>query len=202
MIPTKLLWERHVDGYVRDAESPDRLRARSERTDPVTYEIADLEDPVVLRLMNCRTDEDCIAFVSRFGSPLRFNDAVLSLTLIRAMAEGLRTQALSTIGKHLAPDERAYFVNEAISNVTLRPAYVYSEETGRGRLILEADTLHAFMMMEHLAAHEAGAVATSCEHCDRLFLTGPLTGRRSHAKYCSDRCRVAAMRARNAAKEG
>ncbi|MEB3045639.1 hypothetical protein [Rhizobium mulingense] len=201
MIPIKLHWERRVDGFEKDPDRPDELRARSERTDPMIREITDLEDPLVLRLMNCRTDGDFIKFVNRFGSPLRFDDTVLSLSLIRGMADGLRTQALATIGKHLSPHERAHFINEAISNVSLRPAYVYSEETGRGRLILEADTLHTFMMMEHLAAHEAGAVATSCEHCDKLFLTGPLTGRRSHAKFCSDRCRVAAMRARNAAKE-
>jgi hypothetical protein len=201
MIPIKLRWERRVDGFERDTERPHQLRARSERTDPAVYEVADLKAPIVLRLVNCRTDEDCVEFANRFGSPLHFNDAVLSLPLIRGMAEGLRTQVLSTIGKHLAPQERAHFVNEAISNVTLRPCYVYSDLTGRGRLILEADTLHSFMMMEHLAAHEAGAVATSCEHCNKIFLTGPLTGNRSHAKYCSDRCRVAAMRARNAAKE-
>lgn len=202
MIPIKLHWERRVDGFERDTERPDQLRARSERTDPLIHEITDLEDPVFLHLMNCRTDKDFIAFLYRFGSPMNFNDGVLHLPIIRGMAEGLRTQAMGTIGKDLSPQERAYFVNEALSTVTLRPSYGYSEQTGRGRLILEADTLYGFMMMEHSVAHEAGAVATTCEHCDRIFLTGPLTGRRSHAKFCSDRCRVAAMRARNAAKEG
>ncbi|MGO8449912.1 hypothetical protein [Rhizobium gallicum] len=201
MIPIKLHWERRVDGFERDVDRPDQMRARSERTDPVTHEIANLEDPVFLHLVNCRTDKDLIAFLYRYGSPMNFNDNVLHLPIVRGMAEGLRTQAMSTIGKHLSPQERAHFVNEALSNVNLRPSYVYSEQTGRGRLILEADTLYGFMMMEHSLAYEAGAVATSCERCDKLFLTGPLTGRRSHAKYCSDRCRVAAMRARNAAKE-
>ncbi|MBY5501258.1 hypothetical protein HFO82_21925 [Rhizobium leguminosarum] len=202
MIPIKLHWERRVDGFEKDPDRPDELRARSHRTDPLIHEIADLEDPVFLHLVNCRTDKDLIAFLYRYGSPMNFNDDVLHLPIVRGMAEGLRTQAMSTIGKHLSPQERAHFVNEALSNVNLRPSFVYSEQTGRGRLILEADTLHGFMMMEHSLAYEAGAVATSCERCDKLFLTGPLTGRRSHAKFCSDRCRVAAMRARNAVKEG
>jgi hypothetical protein len=40
-------------------------------------------------------------------------------------------------------------------------------------------------------------VETACDHCGGVYWTGHRTGRRSHAKYCSDRCRVAAMRARN-----
>jgi hypothetical protein len=58
-----------------------------------------------------------------------------------------------------------------------------------------------YMALEIATAVEAGATMTACRHCDRRFLFGPHTGRRSHAKYCSDRCRVAAARRRNAPKE-
>lgn len=38
--------------------------------------------------------------------------------------------------------------------------------------------------------------AKACLNCEVTIVTGTGTGRRSHAKYCSDRCRVAAMRKR------
>lgn len=71
---------------------------------------------------------------------------------------------------------------------------------GAPRLVLETDSLEGFMTLELAAAIEAGVTAVTCDHCDKLFLFGPFTGRRSHGRFCSDRCRVAAMRARNAAK--
>ncbi|CAN7518908.1 hypothetical protein LJR235_003568 [Pararhizobium sp. LjRoot235] len=200
MIPIKLHWKRCVDGFERDAAKPDILHARSERTDPVTYELADLENPVVLHLMNCQADEDYIAFVSRFGPVMRMSNKTV-LSVIRTMAENIKTRALFTIDKRAHRETGANFINRLVRDVSLRPSYVYSEASGRGRLVMQATSLSHFMAMEFIAIHEAGAVATTCEHCDRIFLTGPLTGRRSHAKYCSDRCRVAAMRARNAAKE-
>ena len=67
-------------------------------------------------------------------------------------------------------------------------------------MLLECPHLTQFMTMEIAMIAMHGAKLGTCEHCGAVFLTGPLTGRRSHAKYCSDRCRVAAMRARNAAK--
>jgi hypothetical protein len=99
------------------------------------------------------------------------------------------------------PTEKVRYLNKMIdtADAIVWPSFVYSE--GSMRFVLKADTLYDFMVMEVAAIHEAGASATSCEHCHRMFLTGPLTGRRSHARYCSDRCRVAAMRVRNAAKE-
>lgn len=40
-----------------------------------------------------------------------------------------------------------------------------------------------------------------CAHCGDEWWTGTRTGRRSHGKYCSDRCRVASMRERNRVPE-
>lgn len=43
-----------------------------------------------------------------------------------------------------------------------------------------------------------GCAEAACAHCGGSFWTGHRTGARSHAIYCSDRCRVAANRARKA----
>jgi hypothetical protein len=55
------------------------------------------------------------------------------------------------------------------------------------------------VLIEMALAAEHGAVLAKCEHGGEYFLTGPLTGRRLGSKYCSARCRVAAMRARKRA---
>jgi hypothetical protein len=65
-------------------------------------------------------------------------------------------------------------------------------------MLLKCDHLATFMKMETALAATQGAKLGSCGHCEDVFLTGPLTGRRSHAVYCSSRCRMAAMRLRNA----
>jgi hypothetical protein len=57
-------------------------------------------------------------------------------------------------------------------------------------------SLRDFMCMECVMIAEAGARLVTCEHCKDYYLTGPRTGRRSHSRYCSDRCRAAAMRKR------
>jgi hypothetical protein len=80
----------------------------------------------------------------------------------------------------------------------LVPTLDLAGKGGAPRMALQSQSLFAFMLMEAamIAAH--GVRLTSCKQCDGAFVTGPLTWRRSHARYCSDRCRVAAMRSRNA----
>ena len=73
---------------------------------------------------------------------------------------------------------------------------------GNPRLVYRVGNLLAFMAMEAALIAEAGAKAKHCENCLTLFIHGPRTGRRSHAEYCSDKCRVAALRKRNKAGKG
>jgi len=51
--------------------------------------------------------------------------------------------------------------------------------------------------LEFFEVHNA---KSSCLHCGEVIVTGTGTGRRSSAKYCSDRCRVASMRERKKAE--
>ncbi|PCK87034.1 hypothetical protein CPT32_09510 [Rhizobium sophoriradicis] len=236
MIPIRLNWQRHTDGFqLRDFRQSNGLTVkiaepRSRRTDALLHEAINLEDPIVLRLVNCETDADYITFLNRYGAleqkdistsdeiigDLEYtlgsfdkprsggavaNVIILNVLRDRALSlEGLIKETLWTGRVDTA--YRVRFLNELMDHaeVVVHPHFVHAAD--KMRFVLQAATLFDFMVMEVTAAHEAEAVATSCEHCRRIFLTGSLTGRRSHAKYCSDRCRVAAMRARNAAKEG
>lgn len=201
MIPIRLQWERPADG-VELAFDGDAIRARTHRDIPVTYEVTNLENPIVLHMINCRSNEDRIAFLSRFGFLRReagwFGMAGVKVEQTR-LEESLTEPSFSFVPPQIHPTEYAnQLMNEGGFQVSLRPSFEEFGDEGL-RLVLHPDSLASFMAMEVALAHEVGAVSTTCAHCRNYFLTGPLTGRRSHAKYCSDRCRVAAMRKRNAA---
>ena len=66
------------------------------------------------------------------------------------------------------------------------------------RLVLAAESLLDYMTMECAFVAMVGARTAACKNCGDFYLTGPLTGRRSHSLYCSDKCRMAAMRKRQA----
>src|SRR5690606_34743262 len=57
------------------------------------------------------------------------------------------------------------------------------------RITFAAQNLLGFMLMEVAEVAAKGARTTSCQHCSDVFTTGPTTHRRSHAKYCSEKCR-------------
>src|SRR5689334_787395 len=78
MYPVRLTWKRPADGVevVQDEALGARLyfggdgrvaRMRSQKSEPLTCEIQNLEDPIVLRFINCRNDHDRTAFLGRFG---------------------------------------------------------------------------------------------------------------------------------------
>lgn len=199
MIPLRLVWSHCPDGVElvgKDANA--KFRPKTERVVPVTYDVTNLEDTIAFRFINAAHDSQSIAaFFGRFGMPssaksLSLNDAYdLSANLLGLIVTG--TNTTTDLVKHL---------NMCIedSGVVLKPS-VDMIQSGGVRLSVNPSDLAALMIMEMATAAEVGAEAVVCDHCETPFLVGPLTGRRSHAKYCSDRCRVAAMRARNAQGE-
>jgi hypothetical protein len=138
-------------------------------------------------------DNDLTAFLSRFGMLRR--DPAMHVVKIEHEAEYL-AMSLVHATNHKSPAMNLRWANEILKQVELTPSF----DKDTGRLILHPRDLFGFMAMEIAFARESGAVTTECEHCEKVYLTGPNTGRRSHSKFCSDRCRVAAMRKRNANK--
>ncbi len=232
MIPIRLIWELRTDGFeLKDVTCPGgstyrAIQSRTTRTEPLRYEAISLEDPVVLHFINCKADEDFVAFLNRFGDLGReINESDGGAPVVRDRSQRKKNRApeskmlsipleklktyCSNLWRNIAMTtpmaktdtiEKVRFLNDMMNadGVTVWPSFINS--AGNARFVLRADTLYDFMMLETAAIHEVGAVAMLCEHCRKLVITGPLTGRRAHARYCSDRCRVAAMRARNAAK--
>lgn len=200
MLPIHLDWMVPIDGAELSFDDTGAtVRYLTERERSVAYRLSDLEDPVALRLINSRTDDELVRFVSRFGLPSRYAVSPFSISL--AMLHALRenTEELLSMSKFEASRWLTH-ANDLLRTTALNPSFEFSEKEGRQQLVLRPSSLDDLINFECALALDAGAVMARCAHCDKAFLTGPLTGRRSHSIYCSDRCRVAAMRARKAAK--
>lgn len=180
----------------------------SDRRLPLRLELASLENPIALHFVNARDDTARVKFLSRFGMPdnLHRHTGIPAASLY-----GLQNCIRELLAKAGGEDpvEAVGAVNEALDGRmvrglggrqlhSVRPVLDFAPGSATPRLTLEPATLFSFMILEAALVVANEARLTSCGHCDKLFLTGSLTGRRSHAIYCSDKCRVAAMRKRNA----
>jgi hypothetical protein len=145
-----------------------------------------------MRFINAHAEHQLVEFFSRFG-PLsdEFGDKILaeSVATQQAGLVALLEKAVSGEPKLVRPA-----IERLLQNIRLKPSLNYSGKSPR--LALQSQTLRGFMVMEIALAAAAGARVGQCLHCDELFLTGSMTGRRSSAKFCLDRHRAAYARRR------
>jgi hypothetical protein len=159
-------------------------------------EIKDLENPIIVQFVNARDEKGLSVFFSRYGLLERglnygYLNAIDAQNDFRELLEKVggpsKVDALREINEHV----------DFFGHNFLQPAFELAGQAGAPRMVLRCFEPRAFITMEAAMIATHGARVIHCEHCNNIFLIGPLTGRRSHARFCSDRCRVAAMRARN-----
>ena len=183
--------ERCLDGLTLDAGG--FFRPISERRETVRIVTADLADPMVIRFANA--GEDLLPFMSQCSA----GDIVTP--------DGSYESHISVVGvAHMQRLLRQYLIDAGGPKpidalIPLSQPFVPLKSTlrlynGKPQLLLQCDVLFDFMRMETALIALEGAKVVICEQCKNLFLAGPGTGRRIHAVHCSDRCRVAATRAR------
>jgi len=179
------------------------FRYRTERRDFDRREFLNLENPVFLDFINATDHEHLREFFDRFGLMfpyLRTAPGIIPLDDALSYQSEFREYLQLTEGDDRGAAMAA--LNEGLSDhpdFNLRPLMHLAGSQAKPRLILHSTSMFSFMLMEVAMAVAHDARLATCERCSTSFLTGPLTGRRAHAVYCSDRCRVAAMRARKAA---
>ncbi len=181
-----LEWESFPDGVRLDGKT---FKAQTPRRFPFRLDVENLEDPLVVQFINARTDEERKAFFVKYGFPKGGGSY--------PRADALRDQAnlkkwLKLAGSESTSEEMIKIFNRHEFQPTMTPSL-----DGR-HLMLQVPRLHDLMIMEIVWAAQSGVRFSACEHCQTVFLTGPLTKRRSHAVFCSPRCRMAATRARQA----
>jgi hypothetical protein len=190
-----LLWE------------PDKVfRCKTDRRFPILLSV-NLEDPVVLHFINARDDNARARFLARFGflsnlhldvdfrmpptwTPDRSWPVGTRDDFVRAQGELRQLLALAGSDQE---QEAEKSINLRLDSIRFDPVFEAR------RMSFKLRDLFSLLVREIIMVAENNARFTTCERCEAGILTGPGTGRRSHATYCSDRCRVAAMRARNAA---
>lgn len=205
-----LEWQRPMDGaQIAMEEVPSGggrrapvVRARSDRFAAYTLKADNLENPVAISLINATTENGILDFVSRYGIThwLGFSSLEHPDGLPLVLVESLRTDILECLAATQDAERvaRANIILAADAGMYPR---LETDSQGKPELIMKASSLATFIALEVATAVRVGAQLARCAHCSKAFLTGPLTGRRSTATYCSDRCRVYAMRARKHAKD-
>jgi hypothetical protein len=202
-------------------------RYSTDRREFVRVRMVDLEQPLVTRFVNARiegrSDDGMAKFLGRYGFPVAVSvrgqqkgfmsaDDLEDLkkrvrrllrvagSVPKALAIPLINDALSKktewgIGISDAPPRKPDRLR-LVPRLDVPMERTYNLQTPM--LVLGVESLFDYMVMECAFVATVGARTTACAKCRDLYLTGPLTWRRSHSVYCSDKCRVSAMRKRQA----
>lgn len=223
MIPLTLEWSRCPDGLEIHDYGPDSvedieiggvkttqrrartgrwLRCRTPRRSPVVLETIDLEDPIALRYINTRSTEERVTFFERYGF-LGFSHEgesgaeEVDLDFFEQHHDSLRQALSAAFGG--SPAEKSTRLNSLLKSTSMGTSIEMAGD-GKGRMIFHPSNLLHFMCLEVATAAINDVALTNCANCDNAFLTGRLAHRRADAKFCSDKCRMAALRKRRTAK--
>lgn len=175
---------------------------RSTRRTARSYDVSDLSSPLVLNFLNSSdTIEKRANFFAAHGMLDRPEDGLRDDEWT-SEALGILDNAVR-IGPLAEHPERIETLNDLLrTSLTIHLGFDYLGPDQAKRMVLRPHSLFDLMCAEVAMAAEVNAVLTSCENCSKLFYTGHLTGRRSTARYCSDRCRAAANRRLSGSQEG
>lgn len=209
MVSLSLEWQRPRDGVeivpISEAypgligATGEVIRGRTERLTPISIRVNDLSDPIAIRLINAKAVEDLAQFVARFGivEPTGFNEDMRGegVTTIESLRDDLHDGMTLLNSKNDL--DRVAWAAEHLHTSHFFPSVEWDEKQCRQRLVFKPKTLADLMRCEVAIAIEAEAALHRCGVCGAAFLTGHTTGRRATAVYCTDRCRMVALRARN-----
>src|SRR5215470_7660684 len=181
------------------------FRYRSNRIEPKDLTVESLENSVLMQFANAADDKRRLRFFKRFGlldAPLLRRDGMWEIrrdVVLKAQSV-LRGNLLGGLNQ-FEPDRRMQAINLILRNnpqCNFHPIFHLAEPRRDPQLLLKSGTLFGFMLLEMAMIVAHGVRVAECDKCKNVFLTGPFTGHRSSARFCSDKCRVAAMRARKA----
>ncbi len=191
----RLETERAPNGIVLGEDG--LFRARDSRRDRLRLETFDLHDSYVVQFINSTDDDARAAFLTAYGClfPGRHD---CSRKAFFGLQRDMR-QLLKLAGADEAKD-RANALNKDYKLTEQHESdAIVSAMADRGRLVLQVASLFGLMRQECMLVIDRGVRFDTCDQCGIAYLTGSTTSRKSHAQYCSPRCRMRSLRARGAA---
>ena len=192
MHPLRLETERPVNGVILDKGG--RFCPRDSRRDRLRLESDDLRNPFILRFINATDDEARAEFLTAYGCLMPGKQDCSRKAFKELQREMFRL--LSTAGTWDLLDSRG--PAKAV-NMIQEKGDRFEAIPAPGGIALRYESLLALMRAEVRKVVDFAVRLDACDHCHVAFLTGSITGRKGHAKFCSNRCRAAALRARGAA---
>jgi hypothetical protein len=224
MSPLELEWSRCPDGVRLTYDHKGRrFECRSDVNETVRRQLTGLEETLIVEFLNAThpdeisraktigrkdtkragIDAGFIGFFSKYGLPVAGKS--MKREFAKEQQHEIEQLFWAAVGSEdQTADQACADFNRLIADwagYSVKPTLRHTPD-GNPHLIYRVGNLLGFMAMEAALIAEAGAKAKHCENCFLLFIHGPRTGRRSHAEYCSSKCRVAALRRRNKAGEG
>lgn len=177
------------------------IQPRTDRRQTVHLNTVDLENPVALRYINAKSESELTKFFDRYGfllqrehhdgSPKEDTELAFEMWSHKLISGALQ----AAFGKN--PAEKAEKVHYLVKSDPLRTSFELGPD-GKGQLVFHPANLRHFMCFEIAMAAASDVALTNCGTCGNAFFVGRPAHRRTDAKFCSERCRVAAMRKRNA----
>ena len=174
------------------------------------HELNDLSDPIAVQFVNAKSDGALKHFLSSYGLPGSFEPPIRYADVLSDLPSEKRPIPVDRISQkmilgwqsiilRILVDKDTKILNALIGiTESLRLTPAVSPPRGSEKLAISftPNDLFGYMLMEVAFMIVGDGPLLTCDHCGSLFIAGSGTGKRSHKKYCSDRCRVAAMRAR------
>lgn len=176
-------------------------RYKSHRRKALSHKLVSLNNPLVVQLANAFSLNHLESFYAEYGLEILPLAGATPLPPppewpVKRPSE-IRSSSLVALLRLMGSGNPAEVATNA--NLVLRdlPISIHFESTGSAKGVsLYTNNLSNFMRWECVAVGEVGAKLVECRNCSRMFLVGPMTGRRTDARHCSDRCRVAVGRRR------
>jgi hypothetical protein len=179
-----------VSGTVWFTHRSDRCQRETVR------DMSGLEDTVVVRFVNATDDDKRITFMWRFGLPFPH----IGVRSVSEHRPSIPSEFISGAQRELrlllarAGSGDAAVAMEAANRSLVGAGGLHLSMVYNDRMVIAVHDVLDFMHIEVAMVAASGARLARCESCNDMFLTGPLTNRRSTARYCRDRCRVNAHR--------
>jgi hypothetical protein len=173
------------------------LRPRTARRKTQKFYRSDVANAIALQFAKANTDDALLAFCGEYGLPgwVPHDDGASEMPLL--LVRDVHANLLRLIGIGLAGAThsktplltRFFPVTRVVLGLTAGEASPV--------LMLQPETLAAFMYAEAALIISGNTGIMACENCGSLFVTQSgrsAGGKRSDARYCSSKCRLAAWR--------